>query len=271
MVNGNAFEEMLEVLKAKHLLKSWSIYNDRYTGDVVVRVRFMQGGEIGQSGEAVNNSTSTGTYKRKPPHQVARDQARADKYKQSRKALQNTSPNIGKTSLRNYSEIEGNRGIINISHYSPMNDSSILVQPSSIPSSPVGLSSPMKTPTSGSCHIELPSSVISQTHSPVLSPVRPPSPVVSPVKNPLSIISPVRSPSMVSHGQQTFSLINQVPPPHAPSPVSSPPQSPSPADNPPPSPKPTQIERNLDQLIQETLNYFKLRCPASSLTDASPD
>ena len=49
---------------------------------MVVRVRFTQDGQIGQAGETI----SAATYKRKTPHQVARDKARAENYKQSKNA-----------------------------------------------------------------------------------------------------------------------------------------------------------------------------------------
>ena len=89
MVQSNALEKMLEVLNSSHILKSWSIYNDRYNGDVVVRVRFMQdAGECGEAGSV--SMVSTGTFKRKTPHQAARDQTRADHhYKQTSKAKMN--------------------------------------------------------------------------------------------------------------------------------------------------------------------------------------
>ena len=105
MVKSNALDSMLEVLHSSHILKSWSIYNDRYNGDIVVRVRFMQ--QAGECGEAETVSVHAGTFKRKTPHQAARDQTRADHYKQTRNAKLNnannthtdtkTPPNIGKS------------------------------------------------------------------------------------------------------------------------------------------------------------------------------
>ena len=88
MVKSNTLDSMLEVLNSSHILKSWSIYNDRYTGDVVVRVRFMQSAECGEAG-----SVDHGTFKRKTPHQAARDQTRADHYKQTRNAKLNNANN----------------------------------------------------------------------------------------------------------------------------------------------------------------------------------
>ena len=94
MVKANALEDMLTVLNNSHLLKSWSIYNDRYNGDVVVRVRFMQVAECGEAG-----SISAGTFKRKTPHQAVRDQTRADHYKQTRNAKQNMDTRNAKQNM----------------------------------------------------------------------------------------------------------------------------------------------------------------------------
>ena len=87
--------------KVTDSLKSCTIYNDRHTGDRIVR--FTQGGQIGQSDETCN--VSTGTFKRKT-QQAARDKARAVNYEQVRTAKQinDNTHNIGKFYLRNFTQ-----------------------------------------------------------------------------------------------------------------------------------------------------------------------
>ena len=48
MVNSNTLDNILNMLKNHNVLKGWTIYNDKYNGDVVVRVRF--GGQYGEAG-----------------------------------------------------------------------------------------------------------------------------------------------------------------------------------------------------------------------------
>jgi hypothetical protein len=78
MVNSNTLDNILDMLKTTNVLKSWSIYNDKYNGDIVVRVRF-NGSQCDEAGMAVVG----GTFKRKTDRQAARDMARATAYKQT--------------------------------------------------------------------------------------------------------------------------------------------------------------------------------------------
>ena len=242
MVKSNALDSMLEVLNSSHILKSWSIYNDRYNGDVVVRVRFMQSAECGEAG-----SVDHGTFKRKTPHQAARDQARADQYKQTRNAKLNRditdtdtkmTPNIGKTSLRSY----------------PLTDTE--VNRDNRDSSPPNLISPMYIPT----RTPYPVSTPVRPPSPVSSPVRPPSPVSSPVRPPSPVSSPVRPPSPVSS-----------PVVRSPSPVSSPGRPPSHVSSPVHPPSPID-EFELARLkLHESCKELRLTMANMRAIPSSPD
>ena len=208
---------MLEVLKASHSLKSWTIYNDRYNGDVVVRVRFTQDGQIGQAGETI----SAATYKRKTPHQAARDKARAENYKQYKNAklIHNNSHNIGKSSLRTFaqSDVEVNRNDLNLS-ISPANVISYLespVHPSSPVSSPVQISYP-------SSPVSHPAQIGAVSHSVQISPVPHPA-QISLVSSPEQIPYDLQPMSPLSqHGQLTSTVCSPV---HSPSHIDNPPSS----------------------------------------------
>ncbi len=78
MVNSNTLDSILDMLKSNNVLKSWSIYNDKYNGDIVVRVRY-NGSQCGEAGAELGE----GTFKRKTARQAARDQTRANRYKQT--------------------------------------------------------------------------------------------------------------------------------------------------------------------------------------------
>ena len=114
MVKSDALENMLELLNNSHLLKSWTIYNDRFNGDVVVKIRYMPSTECCET-----DSCSPVTYKRKSPQQTARDRLRADQHKQMRKAklTKDSTPFIGKSSLRNrqHGDIEVTRDSYDLS------------------------------------------------------------------------------------------------------------------------------------------------------------
>ena len=142
MVKSNALRNMLELLNDSHLLKSWTIYNDRFNGDLVVKIIYMTGAECVETG------SSSVTYKHKSPQQAARDQLRADKYKHMRKAKQteDTTPFIGKSSLRNYQhgDIEVNRDSYDLSPVPNQMDTSVVITTPHVTPEPP--SSPMPTP-----------------------------------------------------------------------------------------------------------------------------
>ena len=276
MVKANAFEKMLEVLRASHSLKSWTIYNDRYNGDVVVRVRFAQEGQIGEEGETVN----PGTYKRKTPQQAARDQARANNYKQSRNAKQNneTTQNIGKSSLRSFThaDIEVNRGELNLS----LSPSNVIDSLGSPVYSPVHPSSPVSSPILPESS---PVEILPVSHSVQISPVSQ-SMQISPVSHSVQIspvshsakISLLSRPEQIPHDLQRTSPLNE--PVQLDTPVPSPVQSPSHIDNAPSLPfsspvhQPTSVlgndrsAPNLDDMIQdlrETMRQFRVSMETS--------
>lgn len=76
MVFRNTLEDLLETLFVKHIVKTWSIFEDHNCGDTVVKIRFSAddgGHSTGEAGAGI-------VYKRKSQKQVRRDWERSTRH-----------------------------------------------------------------------------------------------------------------------------------------------------------------------------------------------
>ena len=116
-------QALLDTLCGGNIVKSWQIYDD--FGNVTVKIRFCNGGHVGDNGQSTVTSNS---YMRKPKSKMERDQKRAATFMEHKHDKRVTRSQTRKEQLCVQEDTEKPR-IISDSSGEPLLDSPVLVDP----------------------------------------------------------------------------------------------------------------------------------------------